>query len=553
MKKQFASRFLLLSIVILLLSNNVMAETEKNITDEYDIVISELDLPLNKCIWDGEKFIGFSDSVIRYSYDGIEWFDTDMERTNRVVDVIYNGELYTALCFLVPYPKNCTGIRNLWDYSNIRDYQIGVWYSEDGIRWTVISGMEPNQYGIGWAPSQDLFLKDDKIIAFISGQYFQSTNGMDFEVVDMTRSDPYGLAPDYLYLGGGRNYYSDIYFDGTYFISDYLGMFIQRSKDGINWEIVHVNEKPRAEIKLDNINNTQIFKINNKYYALDLWGQGYYISTDTRNWTKSNIKDTLIIDIMGEKDYSSDIRSYYPYITCINDYYIVVPLNNAEYENSILFSKDLINYVEFDLGTRCGEIIYLDQDKIITKNLVLDFNKIQELMRFSDVNPKDWYASNVLKLADLGIISGYNDGTYKPSNLVKVNEFIKMVVTSLGFTIESNDDDWSLPYIEKAIESGFILEDSFDDYNRQISRYEMAYILSNTLEVLQIEQLTTDSYEDVIKDYYSIPEEYLNQVLFVYEKGIITGYPSGEFKGEEYLMRSEASTVLVRFLNYLDE
>jgi hypothetical protein len=50
---------------------------------------------------------------------------------------------------------------------------------------------------------------------------------------------------------------------------------------------------------------------------------------------------------------------------------------------------------------------------------------------FEDTEGFEFEAS-VLKLADLGIISGYPDGTFKPDNLVTRAEFAKMIVCMLG-------------------------------------------------------------------------------------------------------------------------
>jgi len=50
---------------------------------------------------------------------------------------------------------------------------------------------------------------------------------------------------------------------------------------------------------------------------------------------------------------------------------------------------------------------------------------------FEDVEAYE-FEDSVLKLADLGIINGYPDGTFKPDNLVTRAEFAKMIVCMLG-------------------------------------------------------------------------------------------------------------------------
>lgn len=59
--------------------------------------------------------------------------------------------------------------------------------------------------------------------------------------------------------------------------------------------------------------------------------------------------------------------------------------------------------------------------------------------RFPDVITSEWYAQFVLTAAELGIINGYPDGTFKPTNTIITAEFLKML--SLTFGLETN-----LPY-----------------------------------------------------------------------------------------------------------
>ena len=56
--------------------------------------------------------------------------------------------------------------------------------------------------------------------------------------------------------------------------------------------------------------------------------------------------------------------------------------------------------------------------------------------RFSDVVAGEWYVKFVMYAAELGVISGYDDGTFRPANVVNTAEFLKML--TLTFDLDLN-------------------------------------------------------------------------------------------------------------------
>ncbi|MDW7660138.1 MAG: S-layer homology domain-containing protein [Bacillota bacterium] len=169
---------------------------------------------------------------------------------------------------------------------------------------------------------------------------------------------------------------------------------------------------------------------------------------------------------------------------------------------------------------------------------------------FSDISETHWAKSSVDHLYGLEIISGYPDGTFKPENNVKINEFILMTIKSLGYHYDSKSTDWAKPYIDKAIELGIIENKEFPQYTADITREQMASIVVNTLSLNEIRPSSAvDLYvRNDMKDYHLVDDYYKQNVIDSYKYGIVKGYPDGTFMPEGLAKRSEASRVLVTML-----
>lgn len=72
---------------------------------------------------------------------------------------------------------------------------------------------------------------------------------------------------------------------------------------------------------------------------------------------------------------------------------------------------------------------------------------------FPDVLEGEWYVRYVMEAAELGILSGYPSGNFKPGQPVNTAEFLKMLVKNFyveegmghGFS-DVSEDDWFAPY-----------------------------------------------------------------------------------------------------------
>lgn len=62
-----------------------------------------------------------------------------------------------------------------------------------------------------------------------------------------------------------------------------------------------------------------------------------------------------------------------------------------------------------------------------------DTAKVKRATTFSDVPESHWASGYIAAIADMGIISGYGNGEFKPNNSVTYAQIIKMLVCAWGY------------------------------------------------------------------------------------------------------------------------
>lgn len=114
---------------------------------------------------------------------------------------------------------------------------------------------------------------------------------------------------------------------------------------------------------------------------------------------------------------------------------------------------------------------------------------------FSDTIATEWYAKYLIKAKELKIISGYPDGTFKPTQTVNLVENLKMLintkninVTNISVTVnpypDAIKDQWYAKYVEYAKEKGWLIADSNNMiYPAQgMTRGKLAQLLYNSMQ-----------------------------------------------------------------------
>lgn len=191
---------------------------------------------------------------------------------------------------------------------------------------------------------------------------------------------------------------------------------------------------------------------------------------------------------------------------------------------------------------------------------------------FPDVNPGDWYYSDVMQLTRLGIISGKWDGSFYPDDLVRRGEFIKMAAIACEYLytytpstgLHWAEEHWNIlndAGVMDVVESDAkrnqsqypLIKKDYYELEAYMDRYEMAYLINRVLYTVYYEKpmelkSSGDSFANHINDYNLMDSAYKGSVEQVYMKGILIGYDDGNFNGGNKLTRAQAAAVIMRLL-----
>lgn len=185
--------------------------------------------------------------------------------------------------------------------------------------------------------------------------------------------------------------------------------------------------------------------------------------------------------------------------------------------------------------------------------------------KWSDMDDSHWANSAVMRMADLGILGGYADGTFRPDNDVSRDEFATMMVRTLQLDVSQGvkssfsdvaDNYWALPYIEaaKGYLTGYL--NSQGQYTFKPSakavREDMAVALVKALGY-SIDSANLSLLDDYT-DAGNISDNLKPYVALAIENGLMSGVVDADgnktFSPMSDITRAEAAALLV---NVIDE
>ncbi len=180
---------------------------------------------------------------------------------------------------------------------------------------------------------------------------------------------------------------------------------------------------------------------------------------------------------------------------------------------------------------------------------------------FTDVPASHWAFNYIAELVNDNVLSGYPDGKFRPENNVSRAEFAKIMITASGIkavptTVSSFSDvdinEWYCPYIESAKE--FLTGYQYSGYAMYLPdkiaiREDIAVALVK-LKGYDVSVADLGMLKSMFSDYDSISEAAKRYVAVAVERGLVSGYDDGTFKGQQSITRAEAATLIWRANQY---
>ena len=185
-----------------------------------------------------------------------------------------------------------------------------------------------------------------------------------------------------------------------------------------------------------------------------------------------------------------------------------------------------------------------------------------EPLRFPDVKRSAWYYSYVEEAADMGLFAGDEKGFFGPENNITRAQFVQVLFNALAPEdyvpqaspfIDVKDSDWFVAAVswagEQKVVSGY--EDGTFRPNAPITREEMCVILVNYVNRTLVPNAPeTDGF--AFPDDDSISSWAKEAVYWCQGNSLVSGDETGRFNPVDYTRRCEAASVFVRYVKLVE-
>ncbi|WP_164779521.1 S-layer homology domain-containing protein [Paenibacillus kobensis] len=203
-----------------------------------------------------------------------------------------------------------------------------------------------------------------------------------------------------------------------------------------------------------------------------------------------------------------------------------------------------------------------------------------QAVAFNDIS-KHWGKATIESMVTKGILDGFPDGSFRPNDPVKIDQFVKMLILSnseqlpngnrswkSAFLSSLSEDNrtvlsqdyryydfkpsmtgyWAKPYIDVASDLHFLNRSRYSDFQANMTRENVAEVLYYTLQ--ETEYLEDEAFSRSVAQAYgdltSASDRMQRFISEVLVKGIMQGYPDGRFGVGEIVTRAEALVILNR-------
>lgn len=198
-----------------------------------------------------------------------------------------------------------------------------------------------------------------------------------------------------------------------------------------------------------------------------------------------------------------------------------------------------------------------------TQFAVAESAVVQTIEGFKDVPNTHWAKASIGEAVKQGIVTGYPDGTFRPSNTITRAEVASMLsrVTKLVPTANSDafmdlDKHWSKDAVREMVSLGFIKTSDYPkgfEPDKAITRFELMKWMASGLSA------SSESFKQALADtkdtLLPTPESFkggisagqVPYIAVVRGAGIVNGFPDGSFKPADPTTRAEVVAMVLRY------
>ncbi|MCH1625093.1 DUF4855 domain-containing protein [Ferdinandcohnia quinoae] len=169
---------------------------------------------------------------------------------------------------------------------------------------------------------------------------------------------------------------------------------------------------------------------------------------------------------------------------------------------------------------------------------------------FSDVSENHWAYKQIMFLTDQGVINGFADGKFRPTETITRKQAAIMMSYALGLDLENRTEikfadlkpnEIGYKEVVAAVEEGLLSGTTYFYPNEPLTREEMAKCLVIAYELNSADQY---KFSDV-----PVSSPFYTYISKLAASKITTGYSDGTFRPKEAVNRAQFSMFLARVYN----
>ncbi len=173
------------------------------------------------------------------------------------------------------------------------------------------------------------------------------------------------------------------------------------------------------------------------------------------------------------------------------------------------------------------------------------------VLGFDDVKETDWFYQNVTDMTKNGYLSGYEDGTFRPSGIITKAELVSIVARIKNLPGGAqNISHWAAPMMASALAEQYY---DWDEIPPDGKTYDEPIIRELAFKIVMNAFLKDASgkYEDAAKapDFDELDGRYYQSVIAAVSNGIVLGDDKGCLYPKANITRAQACAIIMRAAN----